>query len=332
MTRLDNSAWQHTLAVTRPMLALSNPGYLDQIAAVLRRAGVQSAVARHDTPAIFDWLIGLVSLQGISDRVAFAWDAKHGGITWAEIEGGLKRSPSCPKLRCHWSFEGCGYRKGLGTCAEPTHILRCPLPQHRLRKGGLNRAAYALHLFLRDVCNGDLVAWLNMRLAEADATRPAVKVAGDLQTAVLEPLTHIHGIGAKLWSMMLADLLLAGDPGRPRWVEVGAGFIAIDTLVHNFLHRTGALRRHRAVHSYGAGCYAPGGCADIIAGLARRFDATTINPTFPTCFPRLVQHAIWNFCATSQQNICNGVQIDDRRRCRDVRCPAFPECDRCRLG
>ena len=31
--------------------------------------------------------------------------------------------------------------------------------------------------------------------------------------------------------------------------------IAIDTLVHNFLHRTGILPRFNANHVYGAACY-----------------------------------------------------------------------------
>ena len=33
--------------------------------------------------------------------------------------------------------------------------------------------------------------------------------------------------------------------------------IAVDTLVHNFLHRTGILRRFRADHAYGLACYQP---------------------------------------------------------------------------
>ncbi len=46
--------------------------------------------------------------------------------------------------------------------------------------------------------------------------------------------------------------------------------IAIDPLVHNFLHRTGILRRFKADHSYGQDCYRPGGCAEIIQAVAQR--------------------------------------------------------------
>jgi hypothetical protein len=53
--------------------------------------------------------------------------------------------------------------------------------------------------------------------------------------------------------------------------------------------------------------------------------------TGPPFFPRVVQHAIWAFCATGQQNICNGTQINDRDRCRQATCPVFPVCDRLAL-
>ena len=47
--------------------------------------------------------------------------------------------------------------------------------------------------------------------------------------ALLEPLGHIYGIGSKIWSMALADLLLGADPARERWVTTGAAMIVIDT-------------------------------------------------------------------------------------------------------
>jgi hypothetical protein len=49
--------------------------------------------------------------------------------------------------------------------------------------------------------------------------------------------------------------------------------IAIDTLVHAFLHRTGVLRRADAEHPYGPQCYAPNGCSGIIAAFAQTIDA-----------------------------------------------------------
>lgn len=323
----DPDIWQHVLAVTRPALQLTSPDFLDEIANRLREAGIQEAVARRDPAPIYDWLTGMLALQGISDQAAFAFDAAHGGITFAEIAEALATNPSCPRLNCYWSFGGCGFRKGAGTCGEPGHQRRCPLPRHELRKGGLKVLAYSLLLFVRDVCGGDLVGWIDARLSEADSGDPDHREAR-MRAALLDPLTNIANSGLKVWSMVLAELLLIGDPARERWVTTGASMIAVDTLVHHFLHRTGVLRRLGAEHPYGERCYRPGGCAEIIAGLAARIDAREFNPAFPATFPRFVQHAIWQFCAGWGRNLCNGNRIDDRHRCQQRFCPSFKVCDR----
>jgi hypothetical protein len=104
--------------------------------------------------------------------------------------------------------------------------------------------------------------------------------------------------------------------------------IAVDTLVHNFLHRTGILRDCHAEHQYGPRCYAPGGCADIIEGIAAKIDARRFNPAFPANFPRFVQHAIWRFCAEAGLNRCNGRRIKDRAPCAQTDCPVFARCAR----
>jgi len=114
-------------------------------------------------------------------------------------------------------------------------------------------------------------------------------------------------------------------------VTAGAGMIAVDTLVHSYLHRTGSLRRCGADHRYGPACYATGGCAEILRDFAATVDARAFNPAFPSVFPRWVQHAIWRFCAEWGENICNGRQIDDRGTCRQRHCPAFARCDRITL-
>jgi hypothetical protein len=50
-------------------------------------------------------------------------------------------------------------------------------------------------------------------------------------------------------------------------------------------------------HAYGPACYQPGRCADLVRRLAQEIDASAIDPSLPTVFPRLVQHALWRFCA-----------------------------------
>lgn len=102
----------------------------------------------------------------------------------------------------------------------------------------------------------------------------------------------------------------------------------MDTLVHNFLHRTGVLRRLGAEHPYGDRCYGPGGCAEIIEHLAQRTDAQEFSLSFPAVFHRFVQHAIWLFCAAGGRDICNGSRIDDRSACKQRFCPTGGKCDR----
>jgi hypothetical protein len=322
----DADAWAHVLAVTRPALLLADPGMLDEVSARLTEAGVQAGVQSRDPAATYDWFMTLLPEQGVSNLAALTFDAAHGGVTYAEVLAGLESRPSCPRLRCYWSFSGCRNRKSADTCAEPGHRRQCPLPRHDLRKGSLNVLAYSLALFIRDVCGGDLVGWIDGRLSQA-----VVGYSRDMrrmQAALLEPLIQIATTGPKVWSMVLAELLLVGDPARTRWVETGASMIAIDSLVHAFLVRTGCLRRLGADHPYGEGCYGEGGCSDVLRGLADRVNAREFDSTYPARFPRWVQHCIWVFAAQGGRNICNGNQIDDRSACQQVFCPAGLRCDR----
>lgn len=324
----SSDAWEFVRAVTAPALALASSDFLDEVADRLRDAGIQYAVANHDTAPIVDWLLSILGLQGISDRAAFAYDEKHGGLGAADLCRAFATAPSCPKLRSFWHFDRCGYRKGRQICVEPGHLERCPVPTFPLRKGALSVGAVGLHLFIRDICGGDLVGWIDARLAAADTGigRPGRVTA--MRAAVIEPLSAIPSSGPKIWSMILSEMLLAGDPARERWVTTGAGMIAIDTLLHNYLRRTGILRRLGCEHLYGPACYATDGCADIVAELARRVDARAFNPAYPRTFARFVQHALWQFCSTGERNICNGVQIDDRAECQQTTCPAYSSCDR----
>jgi hypothetical protein len=131
--------------------------------------------------------------------------------------------------------------------------------------------------------------------------------------------------------MALSVLLLVAPKNMHLWAEVGAGMIAIDTLVHNFLFRTGILHRSNADHVYGPACYQIGGCADIIQSVAEEIDARHFNPRFPKTFPRFVQHSIWRFCAENGLYVCNGNRINDDIRCDNVYCQVRPMCDRVAL-
>jgi hypothetical protein len=76
--------------------------YLDDLRADLRSYGIIRAIKDHDTPALFDWLVEMLSYQGISDSVAARYMAQHGNVRWADVADGLSRTPSCPKLGGYW--------------------------------------------------------------------------------------------------------------------------------------------------------------------------------------------------------------------------------------
>jgi hypothetical protein len=296
---------------------------LDDIQRDARGAKIDKAISRRNTPSIFDWLLDAFSYQGISDQVARAYLAKYGRATWQSMQSGLEESTfSCPKLRSHRQFDRCRYDKGSFTCSEPEHIETCPLPGYRLRNGRLNQTAYSFFLFVRDVAQDDLVGWIDERLAAGPKTGVSP------QEALIGPLRHVHGVSDKILTMTLSGLLMAAPDVKPAWFEVGKGMIAVDTLVHNFLHRTGVLADFGRPHKYGPGCYAEGGCADIIRLVSAEIDATAFNRSFPKNFPRFVQHAIWRYCAGDGLNICNGNQIDDRKPCESGFCQLFRICQK----
>jgi hypothetical protein len=324
----NEKAWRHLEAVTRPALILAPTSFLGDIAGSLAEAGIQEAVAHHNSGPVFDWLMSLFQLQGISDAVAFSYAAQHGSVRWHEINNALSVEFECPRLTSYWHFHRCRFEKSAWTCSQSHLLYRCALPRHPLRNGRLNQAAYSLFLFIRDICNGDFVGWIDHRLERADigAGRPGRAEA--MREALLHPMSHIFGVSYKVLSMTLADLLLCGDPGQERWVTTGAHMIAVDSLVHNFLHRTGVLHRFNALHEFGPDCYGPRGCASLIEGLAERVDARAFNPSSPSMFPRFIQVALWRFCAGDGLDICNGNRIDDTARCGNTHCPAFESCDR----
>ena len=133
-------------------------------------------------------------------------------------------------------------------------------------------------------------------------------------------------------NMTFADLLIGSDPSRSRWVDTGSSMIAVDTLVHNFLSRTGIHYRFGAEHHYGPSCYGDRGCEGIIDTIARTADARQFSPNFPAYFPRFIQHTIWRFCAEGGEAICNGRNIDDDDRCGQEDCAVFPICGRVALN
>ena len=325
-------ALDHAVRVVHGVCCLAGSASLiDDLRAELQSEGIPSAIRRHDTAILFDWLVAALSYQGISDRVASGYMERHGRARWRDIEAKLGHGTTCPKLQSYWHYYGCRYDKISRTCAEPEHIDDCPVPSHDLRNGRLNQTAYSLYLFIRDIADGDLVSWIDQQLRDADSPNDGDRPAR-LRAALIEPLREVYGVSDKVLTMTLSCVLLTAPRGYEIWRQVGATMIAIDTLVHNFLHRTGILNRFEAEHAYGAACYRPGSCADIIALVAEQIDARAFNPAFPAFFPRFVQHAVWRYCAQLGLDVCNGNRIDDRRSCDNVYCQIRHLCDRVTLN
>jgi hypothetical protein len=333
-TKIQNRqgcAINHAVRLIQAVCGLaSSPTLIDEIRAELRAEKVRAAIRNRHTGPVFDWLMAAVSYQGISNQVAHEYMEKHGRARSRQIKHGLDRGVSCPKLRSYWHFHDCRYDKVSRTCAEPDHIGRCPVPKHYLRNGRLNQTAYSLFLFIRDVADGDLVGWIDRQLHEANDP-PGPDRLARMRASLIEPLREVYGLSDKVLTMALSCILLGAPKKMSLWIEVGGSMIAIDTLVHNFLDRTGILHRFDANHAYGLACYRPGGCADIIQAVAEQIDARQFNPSFPKVFSRFVQHAIWQYCSQDNLDICNGNRIDDSRRCENKDCRARLMCDRVAL-
>ena len=113
--------------------------------------------------------------------------------------------------------------------------------------------AYSLFLFIRDITDGDLVGWIDRQFQSADDPASPDRLA-QLRETLIGPLREVSGVSDKVLTMTSSCILLAAPKRLHLWHEVGASMIAIDTLVHNFLVRTGILARFEADRSYGAAC------------------------------------------------------------------------------
>ena len=167
---------------------------------------------------------------------------------------------------------------------EPDHIAQCPVARAMIcATAGSTRPPIRLYLFIRDIADGDLVGWIDrLQAPMTRAPRPACPHA----RSVIGPLRQVYGVSDKVLDHG-AVLHPAGAPQRPApaGIEVGASMIAIDTLVHNFLHphrHPAPVRRRPCLW---AACYRPGGCADIIAPCAAADRCAGVQSGFPGLFP-----------------------------------------------
>jgi hypothetical protein len=269
------------------------------------------------------------SYQGISNGVAERYLQRHGNATWKQIDRLLARRPPCPLLTNYWTYENCRYDKTSRCCSEPEHLGGCPVPTHRLRNGRLNQTAYSLYFFIRDIARGDLPGWIDSQLSAVSQTAPNRHQL--MQEALVRPMRHIYGVSDKVVTMTLSSVLIAAPDVRPNWFEAGSQMIVIDTLVHNFLHRTGILQRFGVGHAYGPACYRQSHCADILRLVSASIDGRRFNKRYPANFPRFIQHALWRYCAADGLDVCNGNKIDDAQSCTNIYCILFAKCSKTAL-
>ena len=310
--RRKTSAIDHAVRVVHRVCCLAGAASLiDDIRAELRAEGILTAIRRHDTATLFDWLISALSYQGISDQVATDYMERHGRPRWADIDAKVAACPTCPKLESYWHFHGCRYTRSAGYVQSLTTSMPVPCRPTSCATVGSTRwpTRYSCSF-----ATSPTPIWSGGSTgnSEVPMTEPTPIGLPDYAKLVIGPLREVYGVSDKVLTMTLSCILLAAPKRLRLWHEVGASMIAIDTLVHNFLVRTGILARFEANHSYGAACYQAGGCADIINAVAQRIDAQQFNPGFPQPFPRFIQHAIWRYCAQSGLDVCNGNRMHKR--------------------
>ena len=325
MTLQEADRWEASTRLLHEICRIAHPTQeFANSGSLFSTPKLRRALSRGDNSAIYDWLMGVFSYQGVADKAVATIIARDGNATWSAVEVSLNKTPGCRKLWSFWTFEGCGYSKFQRSCNCQEAFSGCPLPRLPLRNGSLNQLAYSLYFFFRDVAEGDFLGWLGVRIKAAEGgTYP------EIERELIAPLRAVHGISDKVISMALSDLLLASSD--PSWRRLGAEFIVVDRLIHNFMHRSGILKRHDCEHLYGPGCYGDHGCAKLLLSLSRGIDMRRFHHSFPQPFPRFVQTAIWRFCTASGENVCNGNQIDDRRRCRNEICNLQSFCERIAL-
>ncbi len=209
---------------------------------------------------------------------------------------------TCPKLATFEAYQDCGYRKTAKTCSNPDLITTCPVPQLDMKKGVLNQMAFSLFFFLRDVCRGDFYRFVKDQFG--DGALPEEELGERIQ-GFIDQVSRIHNVGPKLVDMVFSHIFFTQAPGWD-YQAIGVRMVAIDTLVHNFMAKTGTLDYYGKPHKYGPKCHSQDGCVGVIEEIAGDLDCRKYHPSYPAYFPRLIQVYIWAYCAMNGENICNG--------------------------
>src|SRR5665213_4160879 len=100
LPRFSRSALKHSVRIVHDVCCLAGAhSLIEDTRSEGAPNSLGSAIDRHDTLALFDWLIIALSYQGISNQAASTFIERNGSVTWDEITHHLSQKPSCPKLK-----------------------------------------------------------------------------------------------------------------------------------------------------------------------------------------------------------------------------------------
>jgi hypothetical protein len=192
----------------------------------------------HKSIDLYQYLVEAFLLSGSGDLSSQGYYAKQKHQpTFNRVKQAVNAA-HCPKLATFETFTGCGYRKN-NKCNEPAFLSTCPLPTFDMKRGALNQMAFSLYLFLRDVAGRDFYTFTKDHFGQCQSADGTIN---ELLESFIGKVTTIANVGPKLAHMSLSCLFLTTYPGWDYRV-VGERMIAVDSLVHTFLHRTGILDR-----------------------------------------------------------------------------------------
>jgi hypothetical protein len=303
----QTKAMSHSIEIVRLIITAHQKLFVDiyltnspEIEAIIEQ--MIHAKLHHKSIRLYQYLVEAFLLAGGGDQSNHGYYEKQKvKPTFNRVKRALKAA-HCPKLASFETFKGCGYRKTMKNCNEPTFLSNCSLPTFDMKRGALNHMAFSLYFFLRDVAGRDFYTYVTEHFGQGQLSSRAMN---ELIETFIGKITTIANVGPKLAHMALSCLFLTTYPGWD-YRQVGAHMTAVDTLVHNFLHRTGILDCYQLDHPYGPRCHAQTGCLGVIHDLANRIDCREFNPTLPADFPRFIQYHIWAYCGQAGENICNG--------------------------
>jgi hypothetical protein len=127
--RAKTSAIDHAVRVVHSVCCLAGAASLiDDIRADQRAEGMPTAIRRHDTATLFDWLISALSYQGISDQVAADYMERHGRPRWTDVDAKVAACPTCQNSKATGIFTVAGTTRSAGHVQSPITSIPVPCP------------------------------------------------------------------------------------------------------------------------------------------------------------------------------------------------------------